>query len=177
MGSFNCSIIHFLQALKAIVTVQKHTYGERGNCPCELTSHHLIELYQHKYLEISHVSIFFSTPWMPCDATFRDTPKTVMNYWSIHQHPHFAAWYCAVCLAHLLFLLGMKGRWSAANAPQPCATIHLISLILHTVIKSNLAAEYTSSYICMTRQNSLRWHPLAVQSHWGGLFGEFACGH
>lgn len=58
--------------------------------------------------------------------------------------------------AHLLFLLGMKGRWSAANVAQLCTTIHLSPLILHTVIKSNLAAKYTSSYICMTWQNSLR---------------------
>lgn len=61
----------------------------------------------------------------------------------------------AICLAHLLFLLGMKGRWSAANVPQLCSTIHLSPLSLHTVIKSNLAAKYTSSYICMTRQNRL----------------------
>lgn len=36
----------------------------------------------------------------------------------------------AICLAHLLFLLGMKGRWSAANVPQLCSTILLSPLSL-----------------------------------------------
>lgn len=146
--------------------------------PCELTSDPSARTILIKKISRNIAcEHFLFNPWMSYYVAFCNIPKHPSTNEAFISILTFTTWYCAVCLAHLLFLLGMKGRWSAANAPQLCATIHLISLVLHTVIKSNLAAKYTSSYICMTRRNSLRWHPLAVQSHWGGLFGEFACGH
>lgn len=105
---------------------------------------------------MSHCIMFWNIVKNPSlKETFNSIP-------ALHRHNGVA-----VCLAHLLFLLAMKGRWSAANVPQLWTTIHFSPLNLHTVIKRNLAAKYTSSYICMEWLNSLRWHPLVVQSHWG----------
>lgn len=115
---------------------------------------------------MSHCKMFWNIVKNPSlKETFNSIP-------ALHRHNGVA-----VCLAHLLFLLAMKGRWSAANVPQLWTTIHFSPLNLYTVIKRNLAAKYTSSYICMEWLNSLRWHPLVVQSHWGGQFGKFACVH
>lgn len=115
---------------------------------------------------MSHCKMFWNIVKNP------SLKETLNSIPALHRHNGVA-----VCLAHLLFLLAMKGRWSAANVPQLWTTIHFSPLNLHTVIKRNLAAKYTSSYICMEWLNSLRWHPLVVQSHWGGQFGKFACVH